>query len=64
MKIKNNPDIAGLKMLLLGFLVGCSDATGANVFGGLFAVDFHFYFLQIGAVGFGCLSVRVRNLVA
>ena len=48
----------------LCFFVSCSDATGANVFGGFFSVDFHFYLLQIGAVSFGCLSVRVRNLVA
>ena len=45
------------------FFVGCSDATGANVFGGFFSVDFHLYLLQIGVVGFRGFSVGVRNLV-
>ena len=51
-----------VKFLVL-FFVGCSDATGANVFGRFFTVDFHLYLLQIGAVSFGCLSIGVRHFV-
>ncbi len=47
----------------LVFLVACSDAAGANVFGGFLTVNHHLYFLQIGIVGFGSLSVGVAHLV-
>lgn len=53
-----------MRLFLVLFFVSCSYATGANVFGGFFTVDFHLYFLQIGAVSFGCPSVGVGNLVA
>ena len=56
--------MAHLKSIKVVFIVACSDAMGANVFGGFFSVNNHFYFLQIGIVGFGSLSVGVGHLVA